>query len=261
MNIASRILLLAACPLAAAPEFPFRASAVPGGVALVPLGDGASAPEVRYRGERVLVRRGAEEWVAVVGIKLSAKPGPDQVEVAGRPLVFTIHPKKYPEQRLTGLNPHHVNPDKEDEALSKVPAAFTWGANSAVSVLGVAKAYLAGEIAFRQDKAEEAIARLQEAVRLEDGLKYDEPPACTVPARHALGAVLLAAKRAAEAEAVYRADLKAYPANYWSLLGLARALEAQGKKAEAKAAQARFDRAAQRSDIRAQTSCLCVGEP
>lgn len=148
-----------------------------------------------------------------------------------------------------------------DEALSKVPATFSWGANNAVRVLGVAKAYLAGEIAFRQEKVEQAIAQLEEAVRLEDALKYDEPPACTVPARHALGAVLLAAKRPAEAEAVYRADLKAYPANHWSLLGLARALEAQGRKAEAKAAQARFARAARRSDIRAETSCMCVGGP
>ncbi len=119
MNAASKILLLAACPLLSAAEgspFPFRAAAVPGGVALVPVGRGGTAPEVRYHGERVIVRRTPKGWVAVVGIKLSAKPGEDLLEVDGRPQAFRIHPRAYPEQRLTGLNPHHVNPDQEDEA-------------------------------------------------------------------------------------------------------------------------------------------------
>ena len=43
------------------------------------------------------------------------------------------------------------------------------------------------------------------------------------------------ADKAQEAEAVYRADLVCYPANGWSLLGLQRALAAQGKSAQAKA--------------------------
>lgn len=157
---------------------------------------------------------------------------------------------------------------KVDEALQeqaafeaarvKVPEAFTWGSNAAGPVLLVAKAYLAGEIAFRQGNVDKAVGDLQEAVRLEDALKYDEPPACIIPARHALGAVLLSAKRAREAEAVYHADLKAYPANYWSLLGLHRALEAQGRKAEAVKAAARLKKAQARADVTSKTSCLCV---
>ena len=107
----------------------------------------------------------------------------------------------------------------------------------------VSRAFLAGEIAFGQGRVDAAIERLQEAVRLEDALKYDEPPACVVPARHALGAVLLSAGQAKEAEAVYRADLRAYPANYWSLLGLQKALAAQGRKPEAAAAEEAFRRA------------------
>ena len=145
-----------------------------------------------------------------------------------------------------------------EAAIPKVPASFVWGANSSASVLRVAKAYLAGEIAFRQQKVDEAISHLQEAVRLEDALKYDEPPECTVPARHVLGAVFLAANRPADAESVYRADLQAYPANYWSLLGLQRALAAQGKKKEAKRAAMQLAKASERSDIQAASSCLCV---
>jgi tetratricopeptide (TPR) repeat protein len=145
-----------------------------------------------------------------------------------------------------------------EEARVKVPEGFSWGSNAAGPVLQVAKAYLAGEIAFRQGQVEEAVARLGEAAKLEDALKYDEPPACVIPARHALGAVLLSVKRAPEAEAVYRADLKAYPGNYWSTLGLAHALKAQGKKGEAAKALTALKKAQARADQTAETSCACV---
>ena len=52
--------------------------------------------------------------------------------------------------------------------------------------------------------------------------------------RHALGATLLAAGRAAEAEKVYRDDLAKLPNNGWSLYGLSRSLQVQGKHDEAK---------------------------
>lgn len=42
-------------------------------------------------------------------------------------------------------------------------------------------------------------------------MAYIEPPGWYFPARHLLGAALLAADRAAEAEAVYRADLQQHP--------------------------------------------------
>ena len=44
-----------------------------------------------------------------------------------------------------------------------------------------------------------------------------------------LGAMLLDADRAAEAEAVYREELRRNPGNGWSLHGLALSLRAQGK--------------------------------
>ncbi|MEQ1853832.1 MAG: aldo/keto reductase, partial [Chthoniobacteraceae bacterium] len=48
-----------------------------------------------------------------------------------------------------------------------------------------------------------------------------------------LGAVLLVQERAAEAEAVFRADLGYLPENGWGLFGLAKALRLQGKAGEA----------------------------
>ena len=125
-------------------------------------------------------------------------------------------------------------------------------------MLAPAVPYLDGEIAYREGKYDQAVAKLGEAVALEDELKYDEPPPWTTPSRHALGAVLLEAKRPADAEAVYRADLKRYPLNGWSLWGLERALEAQGRDADAAAVKAQFDRTWSRADTPMVSSCLCV---
>ncbi len=143
-------------------------------------------------------------------------------------------------------------------ALPKVPKEFYWGSNLAADVLAVGLPYLDGEIAYRLGDHAGAVEKLREAVRLEDALKYDEPPAWTVPSRHALGAILLDARRPAEAEAVYREDLRTYPGNGWSLRGLATALEMQKKSAEAAAVEERFTAAWARADTSLETSCFCV---
>ncbi len=67
-------------------------------------------------------------------------------------------------------------------------------------------------------------------VQIEDTIPYDEPPGWHAPVRQTLGAVLLAAKLPAEAEAVYREELQRNPRNGWSLYGLAQALRAQGRR-------------------------------
>ncbi len=143
-------------------------------------------------------------------------------------------------------------------ALPAVPKDFQWGSNTATDVLAVAVPYVDGEIAYRKGKKDVAIAKLQEAVEREDALKYDEPPPWTVPSRQALGAVQIASRKYAAAEAVYRADLKRYPENGWSLRGLAQALEAQGRSAEAAEVRARLQKAWARSDVTVDSSCLCV---
>jgi len=80
-----------------------------------------------------------------------------------------------------------------------------------------------------------------------------EPPRL-LPTRQALGAVLLAAGRAAEAEAVYRADLDEWPKNGWSLLGLSQALLAQRKSDEATWTRQGFERAWARADVKLEAS-------
>jgi tetratricopeptide (TPR) repeat protein len=134
----------------------------------------------------------------------------------------------------------------------------TMGNSQAKDILAIASHALAGEIAAQLGKTDDAIAELSQAVKLEDGNRYDEPPDWLQPVRHSLGAVLLRAGRAAEAEKVYREDLAKWPENGWSLWGLARSLEEQGKKADAAAAKARFEKAWARADVKLDSTCLCL---
>jgi Flp pilus assembly protein TadD len=93
------------------------------------------------------------------------------------------------------------------------------------------------------------VGHLAEAVRLQDQHWFTEPPPWYYPVRQSLGVALLQAGRAAEAEAVYREDLRANPENGWSLFGLAQSLRAQGKTADAEAVDVRFRRAWTGADV------------
>jgi tetratricopeptide (TPR) repeat protein len=115
-------------------------------------------------------------------------------------------------------------------------------------LLGMARGILSGELHAAAGSWDAAVAALDEAVALEDGLAYDEPEPWFIPVRHVLGGVLLDAGRPAHAEGVYRAELAIHPENGWSLFGLARSLEAQGRALEAAEVEARLERAWVRSD-------------
>jgi tetratricopeptide (TPR) repeat protein len=142
-------------------------------------------------------------------------------------------------------------------ATTNVPPDRTMGNNSAADLLAIAALTLDGERLAKDNKFDAAVAKLSEAVVREDKLVYDEPPDWIQPVRHTLGAVLLQVGRAPEAEAVYRADLNVYPENGWSLMGLRDALTAQGKTAEAAAADKRFRKQWAAADIKPSSTCYC----
>jgi tetratricopeptide (TPR) repeat protein len=121
--------------------------------------------------------------------------------------------------------------------------------NIARSILAIGPEVLGGEIAAARGQYEKAIAHLEKAVRLEDALVYTEPSEWHYPPRHALGAILIEAGRAAEAETVYWEDLRRSRDNGWALFGLLQALKAQKKTDEAALVEARFKQAWQRADI------------
>lgn len=120
--------------------------------------------------------------------------------------------------------------------------------HAAADLLGVVAGILEGEMLASDGRTERAVRVLEEAVRLEDGLAYDEPEPLNLSARDWLGAVLLGAGRAAEAESVYRAALVDHPNNVWSLKGLELALRAQDRLGDAELARRAFERASARSD-------------
>lgn len=115
--------------------------------------------------------------------------------------------------------------------------------------LKIASRIVQGELASRAGRHEEAIRLLREATDLEAAIAYNEPPVWHQPPRQVLGAVLLDAGRAAEAEAEYRKDLERFRENGWSLFGLWQSLIVQGKMTDAQQVRSRFAKAWSRADI------------
>jgi len=139
---------------------------------------------------------------------------------------------------------------KLDEITAAMPADRIVGFNPANRLLAIASATLAGEIDSARGHHDDAIKHLQEAVAIQDSLNYDEPPDWYYPVRETLGMELLADGKNAEAEQVFRDDLKRYPENGWSLNGLALCLRARNASDEAAAVDARLKKAWAHADTK-----------
>jgi len=138
--------------------------------------------------------------------------------------------------------------ERVQQAAKSIPDSDDFRGHTAAQLLGITGGILRGELLRHEKKLPEAIAAFEAAVKLEDDLRYDEPEPLPFSARQWLGAALLEAGRAQNAERVYRDELADHPRNGWSLFGLAQALEAQGKGAEASKVRAEFEQAWARSD-------------
>lgn len=135
------------------------------------------------------------------------------------------------------------------DAIGRLPEGRTVGVVPVIQLARIAELVLAGEIAARQGRFDVAIKTLEEATALEDAVRYYEPPLWHIPSRHSLGAVLLQAGRAPDAELVYRQDLRQHPRNGWALFGLEQSLKAQKKEGEAAAVHKELQQAWARADI------------
>jgi tetratricopeptide (TPR) repeat protein len=133
--------------------------------------------------------------------------------------------------KLGDVSGAHTEQKAFEDALAKVPDDPGIFQNSQRAVAQVAVHVLAGRIAEADGDRAAAIAAFRKAVEQEDTLDYDEPTDWFYPTRETLGAALLRDHRAADAEQVFRADLKRNPHNPRSLFGLAAALRAQKKNA------------------------------
>ncbi|GAB3730261.1 hypothetical protein GCM10028862_09400 [Luteimonas pelagia] len=150
--------------------------------------------------------------------------------------------------RLDDARTHHaaLQPAAADPSFDSLTMWDRYPLSHAVKI---AERTVAAELAMAGGDHGAAVDALREAVRIEDMIPYDEPPGWHAPVRHSLGAALLAANRAAEAEAVYREELRRNPGNGWSLHGLQLALAAQGKADAAATVARERDLAWQHADV------------
>jgi hypothetical protein len=138
-------------------------------------------------------------------------------------------------------------------AIAAVPETTAFGGGgwaTAATALSVASSSLDARIAAARGEHDRAITFWQKAVAAADQLPYDEPPVWFYPVRESLGASLLAAGRAADAERVFRDDLAKHPRNARSLFGLQAAIAKQGKDSDAAWVQQEFNDAWKNADTK-----------
>lgn len=142
-----------------------------------------------------------------------------------------------------------VERDSLRSVIARVPKdAMVGPVNWGGDVLAVALADLTGRARQATGDTAGAIAAFTEAVTAEDRLGYNEPPDWLFPERERLGVALLAAGKPAEAERVFRADLKKHVGNPRSMYGVFLSLEAR-RDAGAAAARRAFDEAWRGADV------------
>lgn len=113
--------------------------AVPGGIVKIGVGHARNpAPRVFYNDRRVLVTKDGDEWLALVGIPLTASPGSKQINIKVKNQTstksFTVVDKAYPAQHLTikkkrmvtGFTPEDLKRIQADKvAMSKAKGVWT----------------------------------------------------------------------------------------------------------------------------------------
>jgi tetratricopeptide (TPR) repeat protein len=97
--------------------------------------------------------------------------------------------------------------------------------NKAKDILKIAENVLAAKISMAKKDTDGAISHLQEAVAIQDTLKYAEPSDWFFPVRESLGAALMIKGDAGGAEKTFRDDLDRNPRNPRSLYGLQQVLK------------------------------------
>jgi murein DD-endopeptidase MepM/ murein hydrolase activator NlpD len=109
------IFLLVSTPASAIPE----QALVPGGIAIIDLHSYTPETRITFDNRKTTVFRHENNWYALAGIPLSAKPGTYQFQIkqqdgSTRIASVDVKAKKYKEQHLTIKNKRKVNPNKED---------------------------------------------------------------------------------------------------------------------------------------------------
>ena len=187
------------------------------------------------------------KWDAIL-----AEPAPS--EALKLDMAVWLYARGFAHANMGDLAAARADRDRLGHMVSADYSAFDpWGI-PARQLVSLSMALLEGEIARRSGRLDQAIVAFRNAAALERSLAYTEPPYWHQPVSHLLGAALLEAHRPAEAEAVYRDSLKIYRVDGWALFGLAQALAAQGRGAEAREARRAFAKAWTFADVKLTSS-------
>lgn len=117
------------------------------------------------------------------------------------------------------------------------------------SLLRIARLVLEAEKAGTRGETDLAVAAWTAAIARQDKIPYMEPPYWYYPLRQSLGALLVRTGRFAEAEKIYREDLRRNPENGWSLFGLLQCQRAVGQHDAAAETERHFREAWKYSDV------------
>jgi len=126
----------------------------------------------------------------------------------------------------------------EEEDLSPLTSANV----PAADILNIERLTVIARAAA-EDKLDEAIDAMTEAVALQERVAYTEPPYWYYPAKQTLAAMVLRSGEAERAEQLFVETLAAAPNNGWVLFGLSEAYKAEGDKKGAKFAANLFKNA------------------
>lgn len=146
----------------------------------------------------------------------------------------------------------HMTDSAQSTQLQESPPAF----NPGITAINLAEKLLQGIIAEEKRDYTTAVTILKEAIDMEDVMLYNEPKDWILPVRQYLGNTLIKAKQYAEAEKVYKEDLRINPNNAWALTGLQNVYALQNKTTEAATNKAVLSKALARSDVKLEASAF-----
>ncbi|HEV8145476.1 MAG TPA: hypothetical protein VGP79_03810 [Bryobacteraceae bacterium] len=134
-----------------------------------------------------------------------------------------------------------------EKQKAQAPPEERVGQSRVIDVLTIAAEIIDARMAA---SPADAVPHWRKAVEIQDTLGYDEPPDWYYPVRESLGAALLRAGQAVEAEKVLRDGVKRSPRNGRMLFGLMESLKAQGKTDGAESVRREFETVWKFSDVK-----------
>jgi len=141
---------------------------------------------------------------------------------------------------MTGDSRREIDALAAIERTADFKPFTAWGI-PAQDIVKTARYVATGRLADARGDLPVALAAYRQAVAVQDGLPYMEPPYWYYPARQSLGVALLRAGQPDDAEDVFRAALARTPSNGWALRGLMEVYRQRGDGVSLRLAQRRFE--------------------